>query len=186
MRSGRRPLLLMGLVWLLVVAAVGSVTYLVVDRAGKEIGDTSGTSQVVAAPSLRTSTTSRPTPSSPRPTATRTRTTTPKSTPKSTPTPTVSAVTPVPSRRTTPIEAPPTPTPTTSPTRTASFTTKGGTVVASCTGDRMVVGSIRPRNGWSLEREVEGDHLEVHFKASEDEVEIKIRCRDGVPTEVQD
>lgn len=176
----------MGLVWLLAVAAVGSVTYLVVDRAGQEIGDVRGTPRVVAGPSVRASSTSAPpTRTSPRPTPTRTK----KPTPTPSPTRTTATVAPQPTSTPATTTTEPTRTATPSPTRstrTDSFSTRGGTVVASCTGDRIEVESITPRDGWRIERDVEGDQLEVHFTSAEDEVEIKIRCVGGVPTKVGD
>ncbi len=153
MRSGRAPWLLAALVWVLVVAAVGSVTYLVVDRAGRGIGDTSGTRPMAA-----TSATPPLATSSPAGTPT----------PRSTSTSTAS-------------------TPTSSPaSRTESFSTRGGTVVATCTGDRVRLDSVTVRDGWRFETETEHGYLDVKLKSEEDDVELTIGCRGGVPALVDD
>ena len=77
------------------------------------------------------------------------------------------------------------PTRTTSPDAgrgTASFTSDGGTVVATCRNGEVTLDSIRPRDGWRFEKESEHGGLEVVFKAVEREVEIHVSCQGGVPT----
>ncbi len=183
-----RPLAVMALAWVLVVAAVGTVTYLVVDRAGRALGQASDTSTLVAAPPSTSSRTAAPTSTGSSPSPSPGRSSTPRSTlgPTAAPAPTVptgstgSATTVRPSSTPTPT---PTPTRTVS-TRTASFTTRGGTVVASCTGDRIRLDSITPRDGWGFEPEIDGSQLEVKFTSRQDEVELHIRCVGGVPTGV--
>ena len=183
-RMGRRPLLAMALAWVLVVAGVAAVTFVVVDRAGRGVGQASAARTVAAVPSSTPSPSARP------------------STPEATPTPSPAATTAAPTRTTPPRTVLPTPvrstrpprpdsTPTVRPAeaRTVSFTTEGGTVVVSCSGTRLSLDSITPRDGWRFETETEGDALEVHFKprASEvDEVEIAIGCRGGTPTRLSD
>lgn len=180
MRSGRAPWLLAALVWVLVVAAVGSVTYLVVDRAGRGIGDTSQTRPLAVAPS--TTPTPSPTQSSPRPSRTPSRTSSPSASPRPTAS-TASTATPT---RTPP--APPAPTRTTAAppaSSTRSFATAGGTVVATCTDGVVRLDSITVRDGWRFETEKEEGYLEVKFEsAGDDEVELKIGCRGGVPVQV--
>ena len=192
MRSGRAPWLMAALAWVLVVAAVGSVTYLVVDRAGEGIGDTS-TSRPMAAPPTTTPTASS-TSTSPRPSRTpeptRTTTRTPRPTSVSTPAPAPTRTTTRP-KATTPAPAP-TRTTTAPVSRTKTFSTAGGTVVATCTDGRVRLDSVTPRNGWRFETDDEGGYVEVQFKTvggdeeDEDEVEVKIACRSGVPTRVDD
>lgn len=163
---GPRPLVGMVLAWLAVVVGVGAITFVVVDRTGRAVGRASAADSLVALPSVSSSASH-----SPRPSATRT--------------PTPSAPTTLPPRATT---RPPRPSSGSTPTvvqaepRTASFTTDGGTVVASCEGSRISLDSIRPRDGWSFEEEVEHGGLEVQFKSGERQVEILLTCVRGVPT----
>ena len=56
----------------------------------------------------------------------------------------------------------------------------------------MRLDSVTPRNGWRFETDDEGGYVEVQFKTvggdeeDEVEVEVKIACRSGVPTRVDD
>lgn len=150
---GSRPLLAMALGWVLVVAAVAAVTFVVVDRAGRGVGQASAARTVAPVPSTDVSAT-------------------PDSTPNASPTRSDPLVTPAPT--------PPAPTP-----RTESFTTEGGTVVASCDGEEVTLESITVRDGWRFEQESEGGRLEVKFERRRDDVddvEIHLRCVAGVPT----
>src|SRR6478609_4458027 len=106
---GRRPLLLMVLGWLAVVVSVGAITFLVVDRAGRGVGQASAAEQVAVLPSSAARPTPSPSRASPEPTTTRTSSD--------------------------------------DESDTESFTSDGGTVVATCTGSQMSLGSIRPRDG---------------------------------------
>lgn len=147
MRMGRRPLWGMALAWVAVVLAVATVTFVVVDRAGRGVGQASAAGTIAPVPSGSPSTT----PGMPG-------TTTPAVSPAASPT---------------------------AATRTASFPTAGGTVVASCAGRTMTLGSITVRDGWRLEDETEGGAIEVKFKnvvEDVDDVEVVLRCVDGIPT----
>ncbi len=173
---GRRPLLVMVLGWFAVVGVVGTITFVVVSNAGSGLGGASAAERVVVVtPEDSASTTVTPTgtatpsrtppPSSATPAPTTTGTSRPSDTPDPTPTsraprPTAPAVDP----------------------RTASFTTAGGTVVATCRGSKISVTSIRPRDGWRFDPESERGALEVKFETTEREVEIYLRCVDEVPT----
>lgn len=177
-RMGRRPLLAMALGWVLVVAAVAAVTFVVVDRAGRGVGQASAARTVAPLPSRSVSP-----PPSPGP-ATST------ATPSSTPTPVTARSAAAPSPTRTSRRPTPTPTPAVRPagTRTASFTTEGGTVVASCAGTVLTLGSITPRDGWRFEKESEHGGLEVKFTAREedvDDVEIVLGCVRGTPTRLE-
>lgn len=184
---------LLGLVlgWLAVVVVVGGLTFTVVSRAGSGVGQASAMRTVAAAP---VATTSSSPPASPDPDDDPQ---TPSSTPRPTNRPTDG-----------PPSAPSTPDPPT--TRTRSFTTVGGTVVAGCTGSRIEAESITVRDGWRFEDERESSKLEIHFSRSgseredasgegdasavaagatagttveeEGEVELVLFCADGVPT----
>jgi len=136
MGMGRRPLLAMVLGWLTVVVAVGAITFLVVDRAGRGVGRASAAERVVVLPSAS------PTPSASRPTAK----------------------------------------PADAGKGTASFTSDGGTVVASCDGSAMALDSIRPRDGWRFEKETEHGGLEVVFRTDARRVDLLLSCVGGVPT----
>ena len=183
MRSVRPPLVVMLLAWLLVVTAVGFVTYVVVGSAGRDVGQASAAATAVPLPTVTPTvastpraTTSTSTPASPRPT--RSATPRPTATRAGTPKATTSPAPPPPVTRTTP---PPSPSST-----TRSFTTQGGTVVATCTGSTIRLDSITVRDGWRVENETEGGAVEVKFKASETEIEVTLRCVGGVPTRVDD
>lgn len=180
---------LIGLVlgWLAVVLVVGGLTFAVVSRAGSQVGQASAMRTVADAP-VATSAGSRPTTPAPD--------TSDAPSPSGGPTPQDSPSsgpgTPRPS-------ATPTPAP---PTRTRSFTTAGGTVVAACTGSRIGVESITVRDGWRFEDERESRKVEIHFTRGgsgdddvataglaagaaaddEGEVEVKLECVGGVPT----
>ena len=174
---GRRPLLMMLLGWVAVVGAVGAITFVVVSDAGSGVGRASAAERVVVvSPEVSDSTTT-------------TRTPTPPGTPTSPGTPTPSASprpaspSDLPEPRST-SRAPRPSAPSVDP-HTASFTTQGGIVVASCRRSRVVLDSIRPRDGWRYEQELTRGALEVKFKANEREVEIYLRCVDEVPTRLK-
>ncbi|HET7761434.1 MAG TPA: hypothetical protein VFL46_03670 [Phycicoccus sp.] len=178
MRSVRPPLVVMLLAWLLVVTAVGVVTYLVVGSAGRGVGQASAAATVAPLPPAGPDPTASPGPTTPASAV-------PRPTRSATPAPTVSRTTapaPAPTRSSPPVvrTAPP-PAPT---TVTRSFTTQGGTVVATCTGSTVRRDSITPRDGWRVEDDTEHGTLEVKFKAAEAEVELTLRCVGGVPTRV--
>ena len=116
------------------VVAVGAITFLVVDRAGRGVGQASAAGTVAVLP-----------------------------------TPTAS----------------PQPTRTTSPDAgrgTASFTSDGGTVVATCRNGEVTLDSIRPRDGWRFEKESEHGGLEVVFRTEGQKVDLLLTCVRGVPT----
>ena len=150
-QMGRRPLVGMVLAWVAVVLAVATVTFVVVDRAGRGVGQASAAGTVAPVPSASPST-------SPGMPATATSTASPTTAP-------------------------------TPATRTASFPTAGGTVVASCDGTTIVLGSITVRDGWRFEDEAEGGELEVKFRTDAtdvDDVELVLGCVDGIPTALED
>ena len=164
---GPRPLMGMVLAWLAVVVGVGAITFVVVDRTGRAVGQASAADNVLALPVVTSSGSPSPRPSSsrsatvPAPTASVRPGSTPRpSRPGSGSTPTV-------------VQAEP---------RTASFSTDGGTVVATCEGTRIWLESIRPRDGWSFEQESEHGGLEVQFRSGERQVEMLVTCVRGTPT----
>ena len=159
---GRRPLLGMVLGWLAVVVAVAAITFVVVDRAGRGVGQASAAEVVAVLPSTSARPTSATPPPTPRPSST-------SDEPEATPTPDEPEATPT---RTSSDDGP----------DTASFSSDGGTVVASCDGSQISLVSIRPRDGWRFEKESEHGGLEVVFKSVEREVEIHVSCQGGVPT----
>ena len=168
---GRRPLVAMVAGWFAVVLAVAAITFVVVDRAGRGVGRASAAETVaVVATGV------------PKGSASPTRTPTASGTPeRSTSSPRTTEPEPSPTKRTTP-EPESTPTPREAESQTASFTTDGGIVVATCEGSQLSLDSIRPRDGWRFEKESEHGGLEVVFKAVEREVEIHVSCQGGVPT----
>lgn len=152
----QRRLLVMALAWVAIVAAVATVTFIVVDRAGRGVGQASG------APALPDVASSTGTPVTPTPTAT-------VGSPGSTATDTG-------------------PTASAGVTRTESFITAGGTLVASCDGEQVTLESITVRDGWRFEQESEGGRLEVKFESRQDDdaedAELRLACVGGTPTPV--
>ena len=173
---GRRPLVAMVAGWFAVVLAVAAITFVVVDRAGRGVGRASAAETVaVVATGV------------PKGSASPTRKPTPSETPeRSTSSPRTTEPEPSTTRRSTPERTTPepesTPTPREAESQTASFTTDGGIVVATCEGSQISLDSIRPRDGWRFEKESEHGGLEVVFKTVEREVEIHVSCQGGVPT----
>ncbi len=177
--------------WLVVVLAVASLTWFVIGRAGRDVGIAqvavpAGTvSSMPTTPRPATST-ARPTPTETddddeTPTATRPPGT--GSTPRSTPRHTTSRPHP------TAAAHPPAPSPA---TRKATFSTRGGTVTASCTGSTIRLVSATPRDGYRLHQEVGDGALEVSFTGGygdgegdgeDSEIELHIVCQGGIPVE---
>lgn len=160
---GRRPLLAMALGWVLVVVAVATVTFVVVDRAGRGVGQASAAGTVAPLPSDAASATS-----SSRPTSSAT------------------------AASSTPVTSGPGATSPKPVARTASFTTDGGTVVATCTEVVLTLGSITVHDGWRFDKESEHGGLGVKFSRGDDddgddgdEVEITLGCVDGIPTRLE-
>lgn len=196
----RRQLVAMVTGWLLVVLVVGGATFAVVSRAGDEVGQASALRTVASSvPEPSASRTDRPTrtAASDAPTPDGSEEPEPSDEPTQAPSGPQSSSTPTrtsgPTRTTTRSPQPPAPR-----TRTASFSTAGGTVVASCTGSTIRRESITARDGWRFEDQVERGRLEVHFTRAggegsegepgetegddDDEVELAVACVDGAPT----
>ncbi len=187
----RRWMAMVGL-WLVVVLAVASLTWLVIGRAGRDVGIAqvavpAGTvSSVASSPRPRTSTT-RPTPtereSDDDSTSAPSRTTGAGGPPRSTPRHTSSAP------RSTAAARPPAPGPT---ARKATFSTQGGTVIASCTDSTIRLVSATPRDGYRLHQDVGDGALEVTFTSGygdgegdgdHEDLELHIVCQGGFPVE---
>jgi hypothetical protein len=159
--------------WFAVVLAVAAITFVVVDRAGRGVGRASAAETVaVVATAVPQGSASRTPTREPTPSQTLGRSTSPRPT---------TGPEPTPSKRSTP-GSESTPTPREPESETASFTTEGGIVVATCEGSQISLDSIRPRDGWRFEKESEHGGLEVVFKTTEREVEIHVSCQGGVPT----
>ncbi|WP_207021418.1 hypothetical protein [Phycicoccus sp. DTK01] len=196
MGTTRRQLVAMVTGWLLVVLVVGGATFAVVSRAGDEVGQASALRTVASSvPEPSASRSDRPTRTAGSGTPTPDGSDEPEPTQEPSGTPSSSAPTRTsgPTRTTTRPPQPPAPR-----TRTASFSTIGGTVVASCTGSTIRRESITARDGWRFEDQVERGRLEVHFARAggegsegepggtegddDDEVELSVVCVDGAPT----
>jgi hypothetical protein len=179
-KAVRPPLLALLAAWVLVVAVVGTVTYLVVDRAGRGLGHAAAARTVAAAP-VGSPTETPPTPTTPSPTPSQSPST------RSTPTPSSSPPPPPSSSPPPPRSSSPPPATTRPPSTTESFRTRGGTVVATCVDGGVQLTSITVRDGWRFEDETEDGRLEVKFESGEDdEVDVKIGCADGVPVRLGD
>lgn len=72
---------------------------------------------------------------------------------------------------------------TTAPPVQRTFSTAGGTAIASCPGGLAYLVSWSPTQGYGVERARQGpaDEVEVRFEGSEGRSEIKVRCSGGVP-----
>lgn len=91
---------------------------------------------------------------------------------------------------TTPRPAPSSATPSSGPGTTSApgvtkvLTTKGGTIVAACSGGRATLRSWSPAQGWVTD-DVDNERDEpaqVEFESGESEVKVEVRCGpDGVP-----
>ncbi|PKW25770.1 hypothetical protein [Phycicoccus duodecadis] len=199
MDPARGKVLAMVAAWLATVLVVGGATFVVVSAAGRDVGQVSALRTVVVDPAASTTS-----PAATRPPASRDVPTSPAPRPSTSPHPdateaggppaTRPAPRPAPSSRP-PAGAAPSPA-----THTASFTTAGGTVVATCTGSVIRRRSITVRDGWRFEDELDGESLKVHFTRDDGErataaapsetsdgdgeVELTLRCVGGVPTAV--
>ncbi len=177
---GRRPLLVMVLGWFAVVGAVGVITFVVVSNAGSGVGRVSAAERVVVVPP----------PGTVSPTVTSTGTPTPSTTPTTPASPTASTSAEPNRPSDTPDPRPtskaPRPSAPAVDPRTASFTTEGGTVVATCRGAKISLLSIRPRDGWGFDPEFHHGALEVTFTTTGRGVENYLRCVDEVPTRLKD
>ncbi len=186
----RRRLGMAGL-WLVVVVACASLTWLVIERAGRNVGVTQ-----VALPAVQTSAANEglpPRASGPSPTPSPAR---PRSEPEPGPaTPTLQpGIGPFTEPPSTP-SGEGTPSVPAQAAERATFTTTGGTVTVVCTGSAIRLDSATPRDGYRLHEEGDSGELEVSFtsgygsgeaggQGSEDEsVELRLVCQDGVPVE---
>lgn len=157
--------------WVGVVLAGSGVTWVAIDRAGKQVTD--GSSGLATQPAV-VGTVGAP-PTAPEPTvATTTGTPAPSASPSDgTPTPTTAATT----RSATPRTSAP-------PVRTVIRTWSGasGSVTVACTGDRGRLRGATPVDGWVVERNDEpDDEVEVKFEKGEVEIKVKATCVGGVP-----
>ena len=86
--------------------------------------------------------------------------------------------------RSRPTSPPPTTsTTTTQPPADKTTVTEGGTVIARCEGALVRVVSASPAQGYRVDPdddEVE-DHPSVKFQSGEQEIEVRLRCVNGVP-----
>lgn len=180
MAMGRRPLLVMVVGWVAVVAAVGAITFVVVSDAGRGVGQASAAERVVVVTPTASGSSSAPFTRTPTPSLTPT----PSATPQPTPTP--PSTEPDATAEPRPTSRAPRPAPPAVDRRTASFSTEGGIIVAYCRGRQIYLKSIRPRDGWRYKPESSPLVLEVSFKrGSEDdekEIDIKLSCVDEIPT----
>ncbi|GAB1515906.1 hypothetical protein [Actinophytocola sp. KF-1] len=72
---------------------------------------------------------------------------------------------------------------TTPPPQDTTTVTEGGTVIARCEGALVRVVSASPAQGYQVDPdddEVE-DHPSVKFQSAEQEIEVRLRCVNGVP-----
>jgi hypothetical protein len=178
-RWSRHPAVVLSAAWLAVVLAVGTITSVVVSRAGEGVGQASAAGSVARPPVEPASRTSpAPSPAGTGPSAA-------AASPggESTADPT--------GRSESPAETPAGSTPdatTPGPVwRTASFSVAGGTVVASCRAASIRLDSVTVRDGWAFDQESEDGGAEVVFRHDGGErVEVILACQDGVPVQRTD
>ena len=180
----RRSVLTAVLVWTLVVAAVSAVTWAVIDAAGQDLlaGDSLVTD---AAPALTATTAASPEGTTSRdPAKHRSRSARPSpdeaSTQPASPTQTRSTE---PAR---PATAPPgsrSPAPRTTAPTGESRTWEGppGVVSVRCDGAQISLRPSSPSNGYRIEVERGATEIEVHFKSTSREYQVKARCSAGTP-----
>jgi hypothetical protein len=78
----------------------------------------------------------------------------------------------------------PSPAGTRTPSATKAFATRGGSVVAGCAGDQAMLRSWSPAQGYATD-DVDkgpGSAASLEFKADSDRLQVRITCRDGLPT----
>jgi hypothetical protein len=74
-------------------------------------------------------------------------------------------------------------TPTTpKPSRTGTWDGPPGAVSVRCAGEGITLVSASPNNGYRIEVDRGAQEIEVHFKSSAREYQVKARCGDGTPT----
>ncbi len=173
--------------WVAVVVACASLTWLVISRAGRDVGVTqvalTTSESSTAAPTAVRPTAPSPSQSESEPTSaapTTSRTTAPSSgaSPRTTAPPA-----PSPRNSTPPVSAP--------PVNRATFSTLGGTVTAACAGSTIRLDSATPRDGYRLHQEISGGILEVSFtsgtggdgEGSDDGYGLHIVCQGGIPVQ---
>jgi hypothetical protein len=173
------------LAWSLVVVAVSAITWAVIDAAGQDL--LAGDSLVTDAAPAVTSTAPVAEPSpresprehrSRRPRAQPTRESTQEA---------VASVTPSSRPSRSPSSAPAAPRSQASRTpdqqiRTRTWEGPPGTVSVGCEGDGISLLSASPNNGYRIEVDRGSEEIEVHFKSSTREYQVKARCSDGTPT----
>jgi hypothetical protein len=148
--------------WALVVAAVSAITWAVIDAAGQDLlaGSTlvpqeSRSRAPRAQPSAAPSRTAAVEPST-APTAP-TAPTEPVSRTPETPTPQVAS-------------------------RGGTWEGPPGAVSVRCAGEGITLVSASPNNGYRIEVDRGAQEIEVHFKSSAREYQVKARCGNGTPT----
>ncbi len=179
----RRTVLTGLLVWTLVVAAVSAVTWAVIDAAGQDLL-AGGNLVTDAAPAVTGSTAASRSASSESPRESRSRRPQPHQTARSTPTASVtvgpSSSPPRPSSAPSDTHSPAAGTST--PTgRTRTWEGPPGVVSVRCEGARISLLSASPSNGYRIEVDKGSQEIEVHFKSSAREYQVKARCSGGTP-----
>ena len=187
----RRRLGMAGL-WVVVVVACASLTWLVIERAGRNVGVT----QVAMSASHTSAATDGPTPtvSSPAPTPSGSKSED-ESEPPATHQPTTQSTTRPHSGSPGSPSSGGTSSGSAPQARRATFTTDGGTVTALCTGTAIRLDSATPRDGYRLHEESDGRDLEVSFtsgyvggesdgeSSQYDSLELHLTCQGGIPAE---
>ena len=186
--SWRRRLTMVGL-WLVVVAACASLTWLVIQRAGRDIGVAQ-----VPVPSARPTSTAMPA----RPPASSTPTASPPEAGSDDQGGGAASRTLAPSGAAPSSEAGDTSSPTSAPTTsvTRSFATSGGTVTAQCVSGSVRLVSATPRDGYRLSEErADSGGLDVSFvsggsqggtdgeRDGEDSFDLVLVCANGIPVQ---
>jgi hypothetical protein len=165
--------------WVAVVTAGSGVTWIAIERAGDQVTATPDAAEATRppvvgtlgpAPSLGPTTrsgatsASRPSPVPTTPAATRS----------------AEAIATATQR-----PAPTSPRPPSQPaprTEIRSWSGVPGSLTVACTGSQVSFRSATPSDGWTFERgDASGENIEVTFKSSTSEVQVRATCSGGVP-----
>lgn len=184
-------------VWLVAVASVASLSWVVIDAAGHQVGARSSEPSALGIPAEIVGTPGKPSPPTTvtvtsRPTVTSsarprvTRTTRPVRTPTRTRRSVRRTIPPWPTYRWTmsPMPSPPRTVVTTMTPATVSRTTQGGTLTLSCLHEAIFHWSAQPADGWTAQwHSTRSDSIEVEFEREgrDNDLHLYGACRDEGP-----
>lgn len=174
------------MVWAATSVVAGDVT----DRPAPVVAHREVVQALAATPSTTSTTPAVTAPTSPRPTVPQRPTqAVPVEGPSQPQGPGPGTTLPSPTTTTVPTTASTAPPPTTAPPidPTATFSTAGGVVTATCSGYFIRLVSATPTDGYAVQVLDRGPAtVDVHFTGSGDEVRVRLVCFGGRPTRIPD